>query len=104
MEARLGPTVLVRRIYAAVRDRNWDTVPFRIGRESVEQTGDGFRASFDAEARQQDIAFAWRATVLGSAADGIEFCLEGRALTTFLHCRTGFCVNHPVRECAGLPC
>ena len=30
--------------------------------------------------------------------------MEGRALTTFLYCRIGFCVNHPARECAGLPC
>ena len=46
---RLGDHEIVRGIYAAVRDRNWNTVPLRISNLKVESIENTFHITFDAE-------------------------------------------------------
>ena len=45
---RIGGTELVRRVYAAVRDVDWDTVPGVVSNLEVEQGDGSFRVEFDA--------------------------------------------------------
>ena len=58
---RLGNREIVRRIYVAVRDRNWGTVPAQLTNLDVVTRADSFRIFYDAEHRQGDIHFTWRA-------------------------------------------
>jgi hypothetical protein len=55
---RMGDHEIVRGIYAAVRDRNWDTVPFVIDDLAVEQASERFAISFLARHRRDDVV-AW---------------------------------------------
>ncbi len=99
---RLGERELVRRIYFAVRDANWGTVPDQISDVRTEAQADSFRLEFDVENRQGEIDFAWHGTITGSTEGRIVFEASGIANTSFRKNRIGFCVLHPL-ACAGMP-
>ncbi|MFB3920904.1 MAG: hypothetical protein ACE145_04235 [Terriglobia bacterium] len=101
---RLGQREILRRIYVAVRDRNWGTVPPRISNLRKETTRDSFRISYEVTHRQGEIDFFWKGNIAGKEDGSIIFTLDGIARSTFLKNRIGFCVLHPIRECAGRPC
>jgi hypothetical protein len=101
---RLGGREILRRVYVAVRDLNWLTVPATLSNLHVSATGDSFRIGYDAEHKQGDIDFYWKGTITGDAEGTVTFEMEGLARSTFLRNRIGFCVLHPVRECAGRAC
>ncbi|HOL69895.1 MAG TPA: hypothetical protein PLP04_09585 [Bryobacteraceae bacterium] len=101
---RFGEHEVLRRVYIAVRDRNWNTAPNEISNLSVKRTADGFAISYDAVSRMDGIDFRWSATVTGDARGTIEWTMRGKAHSTFWRNRIGYCVLHPVRECAGRPC
>jgi D-apionolactonase len=54
---RLGRTELVRRIYAAVRDRNWNTVPGAISGLEVDARDDSFDVRFHVRHTSNDLDF-----------------------------------------------
>src|SRR5687768_14979614 len=101
---RLEGQEILRRVYVAVRDQNWGTIPMRLSNLAVEDASDSFRITYDAEHIQGDIAFAWRGAITGDADGTITFNMDGKARSTFLRNRIGICVLHPIRECAGKPC
>ncbi len=101
---RLGDREVIRRWYVAVRDRNWGTVPATRTNERFEVEGDSFRVTYDAEHREQEVHFIWRATIAGAADGTVTFTMDGEAHSTFLRNRIGFCLLHPIRECAGARC
>lgn len=100
----VGEREILRRVYMAVRDRNWGTVPARIERLQVAASARHFTVTFDAIHQQDDIDFRWRATIAGTEAGRITFAMDGKAHSTFLRNRIGLCVHHPLRECAGQRC
>jgi hypothetical protein len=101
---RWGQREVLRRIYVAVRDRNWDTLPTTLTELRIEAGADAFDISFNADCVRGDIQFGWRGTIKGDPKGTIIFSMEGEARTTFLRNRIGFCVLHPIRECAGKTC
>jgi hypothetical protein len=101
---RLGYQEILRGIYVAVRDRNWGTVPLKISNLNIEKSEDAFRLTFDAECIEREVDFSWKGTVNGDRHGSITFIMDGTARSTFLSNRVGFCVLHPIRECAGRPC
>jgi D-apionolactonase len=98
---RVAHCEVVRGIYAAVRDRNWGTVTPRFSGLQIHADSDHFLIMFEAEHCQAEIDFAWKGQIEGSRDGTIHFSMEGLARSTFLKSRIGFCVLHPVRECAG---
>jgi len=101
---QIGDREVLRGIYAAVRNRNWGTVPSRLSNLKLESTRDSFRLSFDTVCREREIDFSWQGVISGDAMGTLSFGLNGTAGSTFLRNRIGFCVLHPIRECAGKPC
>jgi hypothetical protein len=98
---RFGGREVVRRWYAAVRDPNWGTVPGVITDEQVEAHPDSFRVRYTSTHSQGDIHFVWHADISGSPDGTLQFAFDGEAKTPFRRNRIGFCVLHPIRECAG---
>lgn len=92
---RLGDREVLRRIYVAVRDHNWDTIPLAVSDLRIEQGDHGFRLTFQADHRKGAIDFGWRGTITGDAWGTITFAMDGAARSTFLRNRIGFCVLHP---------
>ena len=100
----LGTHPVLQRIYAAVRDRSWGTIANAITNERIAQSRDSFEVSFDAENRQGDIDFAWHADITGDSLGNITFLFDGEVRKTFMTCRIGLCILHPLQTCAGKPC
>ena len=94
---------ILRRIYVAVRDHNWDTILPQLSNVHIEQEGDRFRITYDVENESADVNFRWRGTITGDADGTITFSMDGEAHSTFRRNRIGFCVLHPM-SCAGVPC
>jgi hypothetical protein len=98
---RIGGTELVRRVYTAVRDVDWDTVPGAVSGFELEEREAGFRAEFDVRHARGDIDFSWHGTIAGDESGRIEFVFDGRARGVCPYNRIGICVHHPWRETAG---
>jgi sugar phosphate isomerase/epimerase len=99
----LGRREVVRRIYGAVRDRDWRTVRGQLSDVVVSSEHDRFHASYRSEHRDGAIDFVWRAAIEGRPDGTIAFAFSGEARSTFESNRIGLCVLHPMRECAGRP-
>jgi hypothetical protein len=95
---------IIRMIYSAVRDREWMTVEPSITDEEFDIKPDSFKISFDCSYRAGDMDFVARYTLEGSSDGSIIFEMDGEALSFFEKNRIGFCVLHPVEECAGREC
>jgi hypothetical protein len=100
---RLGDTEILRRIYPAVRDPDWGTVPPLIRNLSRSTHEHGFTLSYDADHRAEGIDIGWRVTITGQADGTIRFELSGTARTGSRVNRVGLCVLHPA-SCAGTRC
>ena len=100
---RFGNHEILRRVYVAIRDHNWDTILPQLSNIQIEREGDTFRITYDVENKQADVDFCWRGTITGDADGTIAFSMDGEALSTFRRNRIGFCVLHPMGY-AGVPC
>ena len=92
---RLGSTEILRRIYVAVRDRNWGTVAPVLSNLTMQVERESFQIAFDVSNRQDEIDFVWQASIRGEADGTITFSMDGEACSTFWRNRIGFCVLHP---------
>jgi hypothetical protein len=92
---RLGNVEIVRRLYVAIRDRNWDTIPAHYTTYQVEDQGDHFRVELAAEHVGGEADFAWIGSIEGSADGTITYTLDGAPRRRFFRNRIGFCVLHP---------
>lgn len=100
---KLGEREVLRGIYAAVRDRNWGTTPGTIRERIREVEARTFRIEFECEHRQNEIHFVWQGKLQGDADGTLRYEFDGVAKASFLRNRIGFCVLHPIQECAGTP-
>ncbi len=91
---KLGEKEIVRRLYVAIRDRNWSTAANVLSNVQMTINEDAFHISYDCVNQLGDIDFAWHGDLRGEA-DGLITChLEGQARSTFLRNRIGFCLLH----------
>ena len=95
---RLGDTELMRRVYVAVRDVDWDTVPGTVSGLEVEQGDKSFRVEFDVRHARRDVDFSWHGAITGDESGRVEIVLDGRAADVLPYNRIGICVHHPWRE------
>ena len=100
---RLGAREVLQRVYVAVRDRKWATLPNRITGLKLGQEEAGFRITWNAANASSEIDFEWSALVTGMPDGSISFSFDGRARRDFLRNRIGFCILHP-HTCAGGRC
>lgn len=101
---RWGGREVLRRVYVAIRDRDWGTVPGVVRDLDVQQQDGQTTVTFDSWHQRAEIDFRWHGTIVASPEGWIEFTMDGRAHAPFLRNRIGFCVHHPLRECKGKKC
>ncbi|NMC39799.1 MAG: hypothetical protein GYA43_01295 [Bacteroidales bacterium] len=99
-----GKTELLRMIYPAVRDEEWNTVNPVILGEVIDKTDDSFRIKLSILYRSGEINFRAKYFIEGKSDNTISFGMEGEASGTFRKNRIGLCVLHPAEECAGKNC
>jgi hypothetical protein len=100
---RLGRLELVRRLYVAVRDRNWNTIPGEIEALEVEALDDSFAVRFRVHHVSHDIDFSWKGEITGEPSGRITYTLDGECACDMHYNRIGICVHQPWREIAGRP-
>src|SRR4051794_10285702 len=79
---RHGQVEILRAIYAAMRDHNWDTVLPSIEVTSLRRDDNGFELRFTARCRQGGVAFDWESTLHGQGGH-LSFTFDGEAKSRF---------------------
>ncbi len=100
---RLGRHEILRGVYAAVRDHNWDTIAPSVSNVNLQESEGGFALSFDVECRAGGVDFVWQGRIEGYSVGRVVFSLKGTARADFRRNRIGFCVLHGA-ESAGAAC
>jgi hypothetical protein len=93
---RVDGCEIINRIYFALRDHNWATIPGSVSELKVDQGEDRFLITYSSEHRERETHFIWKATITGELEGTICFAIEGESLSTFRRNRVGLCVLHPI--------
>jgi len=103
----IGNLEIIRRIYFAVRDSNWDTTMPVLSQVQTSCSGSGdtagFAASFAAVCKNALTDYAWTGTITGTSAGKITFTAKGKAGSPFKSPRVGFCLLFGTDALAGQP-
>lgn len=100
---RLGSMELAQRIYMAVRDDAWNTIPGEYSDFEYHIQDHEFQIAFTGRHRYGTIDYEWRATIAGTADGTISYAMDGTANSSFRHNKIGFNVHHPLPESVGQP-
>lgn len=92
-----GETEVLRMIYFALRDHNWNTIGLHIENENISINENDFQITYDCFHSQGGIGvMEWKGKIVGNADGAIIFEIQGRAMENFRKNRAGFCVLHPL--------
>jgi hypothetical protein len=100
---KVGDSEIIRSIYFAVRDENWGTLPCAISSFDLKENAHGFEMSFVAEFGNP-LVFKANCGIEGENNGRLTYTFDGEMHVDFKRNRIGFCVLHPIKECAGQPC
>jgi hypothetical protein len=92
---KLGDHEIVRRLYVAIRDRNWNTAANVLSDVQIDAGADHFAITYNCTNQLADIDFRWRGKLVGTADGAITCAMTGEAHSTFQRNRIGFCLLHP---------
>lgn len=95
-----GEKEVVRMIYSAVRDENWETASYVISDEVIEESEGSFTIKYNSFYQLNQIHYKAAFTIEGKD-NTLSFSMKGEALNSFQANRVGICVLHPIEECAG---
>lgn len=98
--SRTGNEVM-RRLYLAVRDLDWNTLPLATEPAQVEDGGDAFRVRLDGRSTEGEIDFRWSVKIVGERDGTVSYELDGKAARSFEYAKIGLCIHHPLRESVG---
>lgn len=100
---RLDGVEIVRRIYVAVRDEVWNTIPAIYYSDfSTDVADDHFTVRLRAHHQYQQINVDWAGTITGTSDGRIRYTMDAVANNAFRYCKIGFNIHHPATE-AGRP-
>jgi D-apionolactonase len=100
---RCGTTWIAQRIYVAVRDLDWNTLPSEYQDLDVTADDRSFAIRYTRRDRSKLIDYRWHADITGSRDGIITFRMHGEALAGFPYAKIGICVHHPIAGFAGQP-
>jgi hypothetical protein len=97
----IGETEVLRMIYPAIRDRNWETAPAQITNEKLSIEADSFTIEYTARYQLNEVDYQATYQIAGNANGSLSIEMQGEALSTFWRNRIGLCVLHPIEPCTG---
>jgi hypothetical protein len=92
---RFGEREVIRKIYSAVRDDKWNTAPYEVSHENVQQLPGGFNIRYVATFHMNDIHYEANVEVQ-ARENKISFIFDGVALSDFTRNRIGICLLHTI--------
>ena len=96
-----GDVEIIRMIYGALRNEDWETITPLITNEIIEEKNGGFKITYTATYTAKGIHYSAGFYIEGKADNIIIFSMKGIALNGFKKNRIGLCVLHPLKECCG---
>ena len=102
---RYGNEEVLRMMYFALRDQDWNTLVPVISEEVIEKQENRFVIHYQCHHFHEGKAVLhWQAALYGNPDGSIVFDLKGTVLENFWKNRAGFCVLHPIVGVCGQPC
>ncbi|MBC2607059.1 hypothetical protein [Pelagicoccus albus] len=98
---RIGELEVLRLVNFALRDHNWETIPFSIIGEVIEEGVDSFCIRYRALFKSPEIDYEAMVEINGDTSGRIAMRFEGRSHCDFRKNRIGFTVLHPLKEYVG---
>ena len=92
---------VLQRLYLAVRDEAWNTIPARFSGFTVDRIGSTATIEFDATHESGAMSFTWHGTVRATSEGELSYEMRGRANRDFRYCKIGFNVHHGLESHAG---
>lgn len=92
----LGPREMLRRVYFAFRDHNWNTLSPQFGPPQVDSSDAGVTVRFGVDFRVDGADFHADFQLDVRADHTMEYRFSGAADGDMRFCRIGFCVLHPI--------
>lgn len=100
---RLGGVELVQRVYIAVRDAPWNTIPADYSEWQRDVAADRFSIRFLARHRHEDIDFEWVGRIQGTPDGRITYEMDGVCHGRFAYSKIGVNVHHDLPGSIGRP-
>jgi len=100
-QIKCGKTEVIRKIYFAIRDQNWNTIEGVINNEVINSRNNSFNLEFSSVHEENDIDFVFNCKISGKPNGSISFDIKGVSNSNFKRNRIGFCILHPIKECVG---
>ncbi len=100
---RVGDVELVQRVYVAVRDAPWNTIPATSSDWQIDAGADRFTARFRASHRHDAIAFDWDGLIEGTPDGVVRYTMDGVCHGRFQYSKIGFNVHHALTGSVGRP-
>lgn len=101
---KVGRSEILRMIYYAVRDHNWDTIEGVLKNLEIFQEEKKFRITYNSVHQKGPVDIIFKCSISGDDKGHLEFFIQGTARSSFKKNRIGFCVLHPITDCIGKPC
>ncbi len=98
---RIGKHEVLRLVNFALRDHNWETIPFTIVDEVVEPAEKSFNIQYKALFQSPEIDYEAIVRIKGDASGCLTISFDGLCNRAFRRNRIGFTVLHPLEECVG---
>jgi hypothetical protein len=101
----LDGSEVIRGVYFAVRDKNWNTIPEEVVSVDTDIGENFFSINYRTRYAnvRENIEFTVQGRIAGSKDSVIKWEFDGLAQSAFKRNRIGFCVLHPA-SAAGKPC
>jgi hypothetical protein len=98
---RAGDAELVQRVYMAVRDAPWNTIPGAFSDWTVRQDDDAFLVTFSARHVHDAIDLRWTGRIDGAADGTIRYEMDAVCHGVFEYSKIGFNVHHALDASIG---
>ena len=92
----LGGRELLRRVYVAVRNHAWETLPAVVSPPRIQEQADGgVRATYEASVEDGPVAFSWSSEIVLGPSGDLTYSMTGTAGSSFDYARIGLNILHP---------
>ncbi len=95
---RVDGVEVVRRVYVAVRDEVWNTIPATCSDFTYDIAPDHFNVRLRAHHQYQRIDVDWVGVITGLPDGTIRYAMDAVANGAFRYCKIGFNIHHPPQE------
>jgi D-apionolactonase len=95
---------ILRMIYFATRDENWDTCEHIVTHEEKDISWETFVIAYDSIHRKDnEDVIRWKCKIEGFPDSSVRFTIDGEVVKEIKKNRSGFCILHPLKNIVGQP-